>query len=321
MKVKKWRAAMAGVLFSGLISTMVLSVSAAATNKSIGNGAVTFRGITSESTVQVALYDEQSKPVTVPLYQMDKSAVVSHDKTITDGDMFLLYDAYEFRGSVLVPASQYEDTGIHYEDHSKDGTDITERKFTFTKDGYFLAEYDPAPLRTSYEIVPSDDVQYCIIQIGGAAKPTEPAKPTLVATPNQSAVLVNGVATPFEAYTIQENNYFKLRDIASVLNGSNKQFEVTWDGEKNAINLITNQPYTVVGGEMTSSGMQATVTPTLNTATILLNGKPISLTAYTINDNNYFKLRDLAAQIDFGVTWDGATGTIGIDSNTGYTAE
>jgi hypothetical protein len=36
------------------------------------------------------------------------------------------------------------------------------------------------------------------------------------------------------------------------INGTEKNFEVTWDGEKNAINLISRQAYTPVGNELVS---------------------------------------------------------------------
>ncbi len=55
------------------------------------------------------------------------------------------------------------------------------------------------------------------------------------------------------------------------------------------------------------------------TGSILLNGKEIELTAYNIDGYNYFKLRDLASAINFGVTWNGNTNTIGIDTTVGYT--
>ena len=36
---------------------------------------------------------------------------------------------------------------------------------------------------------------------------------------------------------------------------------------------------------------------------ILLNGQEIQLTGYTINGNNYFKLRDLGKALNFYVGW------------------
>lgn len=143
---------------------------------------------------------------------------------------------------------------------------------------------------------------------------------TATANPTSAKVLVNGEAIAFDAYEINNNNYFKLRDIAKVLSGSEKQFEVTWDGAKNTISLISGQPYTAVGGELTA-GSGTSQQAKLNTSAVILDGETVSLTAYTINGNNYFKLRDLGAAFDFGIGWDGAANTVTIDTSTGYTPE
>jgi len=74
------------------------------------------------------------------------------------------------------------------------------------------------------------------------------------ASPTASTVLVNGSEVAFDAYNIANNNYFKLRDLAYTLNGTEKQFEVGWDGANNAISLTSGQPYTTTGGEMTGKG-------------------------------------------------------------------
>ncbi|MDR2442720.1 MAG: hypothetical protein LBE31_04280, partial [Deltaproteobacteria bacterium] len=57
------------------------------------------------------------------------------------------------------------------------------------------------------------------------------------------------------------------------------------------------------------------------TSKITLDGAEVSLTAYNIGGNNYFKLRDIGAAFDFGVTWDSAKNTIVIDTSIGYTPE
>lgn len=142
----------------------------------------------------------------------------------------------------------------------------------------------------------------------------------LKATPISSKVIVDGNEISFDAYTIEGNNYFKLRDLATVVSETEKEFEVTWDGEKNAINLISNKTYTLLGGEMTK-GDGKPKTPVLNTSIIYKDGKELKLTAYTINGSNYFKLRDIAEAFDIGVTWDSNTKTIGIDTTTGYVVD
>lgn len=144
--------------------------------------------------------------------------------------------------------------------------------------------------------------------------------PVRSAAPTSSTVLVNGEKTAFDAYNIGGSNYFKLRDLAYVLSGTPKQFEVSWDGEANCISLISGQAYTPVGGEMGSGGTSAqTATPTKSK--ILLDGKEVYFTAYLINGNNYFKLRDVGDAFDFGVDWDGNVKTIAINTSKGYTPD
>jgi len=129
------------------------------------------------------------------------------------------------------------------------------------------------------------------------------------AFPTLSKVFVNGEETAFDAYNIGGSNYFKLRDLAYVLDGTEKQFEIGWDEKNNAISLASGKPYTSVGGEMSNRGENSkTATPT--TSKIYLDGKKINLTAYNIGGNNYFKLRDLGQALDFGVDWDGANNAI-----------
>ena len=142
----------------------------------------------------------------------------------------------------------------------------------------------------------------------------------ITANPTSSKVLVNGKAVTFEAYTINGNNYFKLRDFAQAVNKTEKNFEVKWDSKNNAINLISNKPYTPVGGELAKGDGKAKVAkPT--TSKIYKDGKEISLTAYTINGNNYFKLRDIAKAFNIGVFWDGKINTITIDTSRDYIDE
>ena len=127
-------------------------------------------------------------------------------------------------------------------------------------------------------------------------------------TATASKVLVNGKAVSFEAYNIDGNNYFKLRDLAMALSGSEKQFEVGWNGAKNAVELTSGRAYTPVGGELTAgSGKTPAVSP--SAAAVTLDGKTLSLRAYNINGYNYFKLRDVGAAVNFGVGWDGEGNT------------
>lgn len=143
---------------------------------------------------------------------------------------------------------------------------------------------------------------------------------TVTATTTKSAVLVNGVRKQFDAFTINGSTYFKLRDLAYVLNGTEKQFAVEWDGAHNAIRLVSGKAYQPAGGELSISAKAATAQATATTSQIYIDGQEVAFVAFAINGNNYFKLRDVAAAFDIGVTWDSKTSTIGIDTTSGNTA-
>lgn len=181
---------------------------------------------------------------------------------------------------------------------------------TLTKPGFY----------TIFAGLEAEAPTYVIVLIEESKSPSvnQQAPATATATSTSSKVLVNGKAVSFEAYAINGNNYFKLRDVAMAINNTDKNFEVSWDGTKNAINLISSKLYTVAGGELKVSGKKTSQTANLSTSKIYMDGEEINLTAYTIGGSNYFKLRDLASVIDFGVVWDGNTNTIGIDTSIEY---
>ena len=139
----------------------------------------------------------------------------------------------------------------------------------------------------------------------------------LTATPTASTVIVDGRSVSFDAYNIGGNNYFKLRDLAFTLNGSIKQFGVGWDAENNAISLFSGRSYLPLGGEM-ASGDGGARTPTPTSSAIYLNGREVQFTAYNIDGNNYFKLRDIGLALNFTVDWDGSRNTIVIDTSRRY---
>lgn len=144
-----------------------------------------------------------------------------------------------------------------------------------------------------------------------------PLPANAIAAPTSSKVAVNGSLISFDAYNINGNNYFKLRDIAYAVNGSAKQFGVSFDSAKNAITLTSSIAYVTAGGELTS-GDGRVKNATLTTSVIYKDGVLTSLGAYNINGNNYFKLRDLAKAFNIGVTWNAAANTVEINTGNSY---
>ena len=130
---------------------------------------------------------------------------------------------------------------------------------------------------------------------------------------SQHKVTLNGKKADLAAYNINGSNYFKLRDLAAALKGLDTEFSVDWNAAAQRIDLKSKTAYTPVGGEQAAlpAGSKAA---SLTDAAVYLDGKPLSLTAYNIGGNNYFKLRDLGDALGFTVDWDSSTSTVALSA-------
>ncbi len=125
---------------------------------------------------------------------------------------------------------------------------------------------------------------------------------------------VNGQDIQCEKYNIDGNNYFKLRDIAKLMNGTASQFRVGYDGKSNIVTIVTGSAYEANGTEMVIEADKSELAQ-ISTQTISINGVTVSdLSVFNIGGNNYFKLRDLGNKLGFNVGWDGATSTVLVTS-------
>ena len=81
---------------------------------------------------------------------------------------------------------------------------------------------------------------------------------------------------------------------------------------------MVDETYTSLAKNSSANEPPTTEKAVQSTATVLVNGAPVEFDVYNINGYNYFKLRDIAKVFDIGVTWDGATNTVVIDTSVGY---
>ena len=63
------------------------------------------------------------------------------------------------------------------------------------------------------------------------------------------------------------------------------------------------------------------ITATLSTQPIYVDGQQVQFEAYSIHNNNFVKLQDIGHAVDFGVTYDAATNSVHIDSTQPYWEE
>lgn len=175
-------------------------------------------------------------------------------------------------------------------------------KYTLTKPGYYHVRGTIYDEKGNYENDIYTDIVIKITDLNAVYAP--------------SKVLVDGEEYKFEAYNIEGNNYFKLRDIAMLLNKNNAEAQfanVTWDDVNKVVNVIPYEKYVPVGGEFTE-GDGTSKLAQYGASELYIDGYPVGVRAYLINGNNYFKLRDLAQIFMFDVDWDAAANSVIIDT-------
>ncbi len=230
-----------------------------------------------------------NNPVTFWTKQGDKAVVAL---TYTDG--------YDWDTETPTPIQTINGQSVTSEEFSAAILD-----FTGDMDEQYYSFWE-SPYNSDRVLSPRAALQDTITSLRKLTNPT--------AHVSRHNVTLNGAKADLAAYTINSNNYFKLRDLAKVLKGLDTEFEVTWNASEQRIDLTSKTAYTPVGGEQAAlpSGNKAA---TLTNASVYLDGKPLDLTAYTIGGNNYFKLRDLGDALGFTVGWDNATSTVTISAN------
>ncbi len=143
-----------------------------------------------------------------------------------------------------------------------------------------------------------------------SAQPTTPPQPeqpagTKTASPTNDKLAVNGAEQTPTVYKIGGSNYFKIRDIAAMLNGTEKQFAVGYAGGK--VTVTSGQPYEATGKEL-AGAPSGGKTASPSNDTVIINGTETGVTVYKIGGSNYFKLRDLGKALDFYVGWEAGRG-------------
>lgn len=126
---------------------------------------------------------------------------------------------------------------------------------------------------------------------------------------------LDGEEAKIGGYLINANNYYKLRDLAALLNGSDKQFNIVFDDVKKQIALELGKPYEKLDTDLQEMKHDKTKAKMV-TNTILVDGKEVELKAALIDRNNYVKLRDLGVVVGFNVAYNKETQAIIVDTKS-----
>ena len=154
------------------------------------------------------------------------------------------------------------------------------------------------------------------INIPGS-QPSEPQTSSAQAMPTNDRLTSDGTPQNPTVYKINDSNYFKIRDLAAILNGTGKQFSVGYDGDANAVTVTSGQPYENNGSELAGAAQGGNKSAMSSNDAIYINGAKASVEVYKIDGSNYFKLRDLGKALDFYVGWTAEQGVF-IDTTQPY---
>lgn len=135
----------------------------------------------------------------------------------------------------------------------------------------------------------------------------------VIATPSNQIQKIE-VNTAFQGYftltdevpvysIIQDNgygaNYVRLRDIAYYID-----FDVLWDPEKpNEVRIYTDRHYLGLWTDAEAGPATESKTATKSTMDIYVDDVKVDIEAYMIDNNNYFKVRDIAKAVNFGCVY------------------
>ena len=139
--------------------------------------------------------------------------------------------------------------------------------------------------------------------------------PEVAATPVEYTLSVDDKGVSLWAYEIDGGVYFKLRDIAMALRGTEKQFDVLWIPENKEVDLSAGDAYTPVGGELSRPEHAGNPTAWYTDCSIRSGSGWGNILAYLVEDTHYVKLSDLAAVIKFASGYDREKHTAQIDTS------
>lgn len=139
------------------------------------------------------------------------------------------------------------------------------------------------------------------------------ANPIFAAKISNQNVIFDDNKVAIAGFNINDNNYYKLRDVAALLSNSDVSFSVNYNSENNSVELGREKNYTKTSEDLKSI-KTSKEEPKKSSQSVLVDGKKISFDVYSIDGYNYFKLRDLGRVIGFYVDFKEDTNSIIIKS-------
>jgi hypothetical protein len=134
--------------------------------------------------------------------------------------------------------------------------------------------------------------------------------------PTKSVIIVDKKIFIAEGIHNKTTEYFRLRDLAMILNGSIKQFSIGID--ERGIMLTPSEPYTPIGTELFISDNEVIESAKMVTIRLFVKEDMVQLKGYFFNNTNYINLDDLGKLMNFNVDIDQRTNDIIVNTSENY---
>lgn len=124
----------------------------------------------------------------------------------------------------------------------------------------------------------------------------------LTASVSKMEILLDGEKVTPAGYLIGGYTFFKLRDIAYLMQNKQSKFSVAYDSAAQRISLVRGAAYEADGTELAAAqgGNQKALPSALS---VLVDGQKTNMQAYNIHGFTYYKLRDIGENLNFEVDY------------------
>lgn len=133
------------------------------------------------------------------------------------------------------------------------------------------------------------------------------AEDTAVLSPR--CLRVDGKPVRCEAWDIEGETWFQLRDLALALRNTGSCFSVAWDGEARAVRITAGEAYAPDGSEGAAGEDRSTEAVRSRQRIFIDGAERADLPAWNVGGRNCFRLADLASALGFQADFDEESGT------------
>lgn len=130
---------------------------------------------------------------------------------------------------------------------------------------------------------------------------------------SENKLVLNGEKIQVSAYNINGNNYFKLRDLARLLQNTSAKFNIKYYAEENA--MIIEKGKNIISVDLLEE-LNEPKKVQKSKQKILIDGEKIeNIKSYNVDGSNFFMLRDLSEILNFKTDFDKDTFTVKITTS------